>query len=513
MDDKRNINICVDDDFDRFGIPFATRNNKYYFDSGTGKVLRCTEDMYKLLLNIFKNKGKVVDVGLSRNKISDLILKLNKMVAEENIFKARKLDFFNCAHINNLKELVDQGCRQLILEVTENCNLRCKYCIYGEETENFRGFGARQMNFDIAKSAIDYFAEKSDKKQDLMMSFYGGEPLLNYKLIVMATEYAKKKLGSRVTFNLTSNLTLMNKKMAKFFADNSFRITCSLDGNEEIHNQNRVFKNEIGSYEKTVGGLKLLYESYDKDKRKYIGTNSVISPPYNNEKFDSMDNFFNKLSFIDSDSPRSVSYEGRDIIANDSDLLPNVDLISANANTKFDLTSWEYEKIYEEHETVFSDMLDEGLKEIHNRRISDIPFVDSGLNACCIPGIQRLYVSTKGNFFACERIGNSPAIGNVRNGISFDRIKRYYVDDYSQMSKENCKKCWAIQLCNVCYARCFGSDGLDMKRKKILCEGCRTQMYKLLILYHTILEEQPDLLLKYNEDENYYERRKQDETN
>lgn len=423
------------------------------------------------------------------------------MVAEENIFKARKLDFFNCAHINNLKELLDQGCRQLILEVTEKCNLRCKYCIYGDETGNFRGFGARQMDFDIAKSAIDYFIEKSDKEQDLMMSFYGGEPLLNYKLIVMATEYAKKKLGNRISFNLTSNLTLMNKEMATFFSDNSFRITCSLDGDAETHDQNRIFKNEIGSYEKTMNGLKLLYEVYDKDKRKYIGTNSVISPPYNKGKFERLNNFFNKLPFIDSESPRSVSYEGRDIIAIDSSLLPNVDLVSANSNDKFDLASWEYEKVYEKHETVFSDMLDEGLKEIHNRRISDIPFIDSGLNACCVPGIQRLYVSTEGEFYACERIGNSPAIGDVKNGISFDSIKKYYVDDYSQMSKENCRKCWAIQLCNVCYARCFDSDGVDMKRKKILCEGCRSQMYKLLILYHTILEEQPDLLLKYNEDE------------
>ena len=291
MEDKRNINIGVDDDFDRYGIPFATRNNKYYFDSGTGKVLCCTEDMYELLLNIFKNKGRIVDIDLSKDKLSDLILELKKMVAEENIFKARKLDFFNCAHINNLKELLDQGSRQLILEVTEKCNLRCKYCIYGDETGNFRGFGARQMDFDIAKSAIDYFIEKSDKEQDLMMSFYGGEPLLNYKLIVMATEYAKKKLGNRISFNLTSNLTLMNKEMATFFSDNSFRITCSLDGDAETHDQNRIFKNEIGSYEKTMNGLKLLYEVYDKDKRKYIGTNSVISPPYNKGKFERLNIF------------------------------------------------------------------------------------------------------------------------------------------------------------------------------------------------------------------------------
>jgi hypothetical protein len=93
MEDKRNINIGVDDDFDRYGIPFATRNNKYYFDSGTGKVLCCTEDMYELLLNIFKNKGRIVDIDLSKDKLSDLILELKKWLQKKIYSKRENLIF------------------------------------------------------------------------------------------------------------------------------------------------------------------------------------------------------------------------------------------------------------------------------------------------------------------------------------------------------------------------------------------------------------------------------------
>lgn len=499
-----NINNLFEEeeDFDRYGIPFATKNNKYYFDSGTGKVLQCTEEMYQLLVNLFENNGKIKNLDLSQTQLEETVQELRETIAEENIFKARKLDCFNCSHVNNLEGLVSQGCRQLILEVTEVCNLRCKYCIYGDDTKNFRSFGGKQMSVEIATKAVDYFVENGDKEKDLMISFYGGEPLLNYDLIVKVTNYSKKILGSRVTFNLTSNLTMLNQQMADFFAENDFRIVCSLDGDGQIHNENRVFAGGGGSYERTMEGLKLLYETYDEGQREYIGINSVIAPPYSEEKFDRINEFFDGLPYLDIKSPRSVSYVGRDVIADDSRLSSNMDIVRVSNRDKYDLLSWEYGKLSENQEKVFSNMLEDGLKDIHNRRISDIPFTDSGLNACCVPGIQRLYVSVEGSFYACERIGNSPAIGDVWDGISLDRIKKYYVDDYTQKSKENCGRCWALQLCNVCYARCFDNGGLDMKRKKYLCEGCRSSMYELLILYHMVLEEHPELLLRYNKDEN-----------
>lgn len=326
--------------------------------------------------------------------------------------------------------------------------------------------------------------------------------MLNYGLIVEVVNYSKKVLENRVSFNLTSNLTVLNKQMAEFFAKNDFRIICSLDGDEQIHNENRILKNGTGSYERTMTGLKLLYQCYDEGQRKHIGVNSVITPPYSEERFERINKFFDELPYLDEQSPQSVSYEGRDVIAGDTCLSSNMDIVRFLDEERYDLVRWEYSKLSEKEKKLFSDMMDAGLKDIHNRRISDIPFVDSGLNACCVPGIQRLYVSVEGNFYACERIGNSPAIGNVKDGISLERVKKYYVDEYARMSKENCGRCWALQLCTVCYARCYDDGGLDMKRKKVLCEGCRNEMHKMLILYHTVLEEQPELLMKYNKDEN-----------
>ena len=44
----------------RLGTAFATRNKKYMYDTGTGKVFECEEAEYKILKELFDN-GRITD--------------------------------------------------------------------------------------------------------------------------------------------------------------------------------------------------------------------------------------------------------------------------------------------------------------------------------------------------------------------------------------------------------------------------------------------------------------------
>ena len=44
----------------RLGMAFATRNKKYMYDTGTGKVFECEEAEYKILKELFDN-GRITD--------------------------------------------------------------------------------------------------------------------------------------------------------------------------------------------------------------------------------------------------------------------------------------------------------------------------------------------------------------------------------------------------------------------------------------------------------------------
>ncbi|MBD3196382.1 MAG: 4Fe-4S cluster-binding domain-containing protein [Candidatus Lokiarchaeota archaeon] len=69
----------------------------------------------------------------------------------------------------------------LALESTQDCNLRCKYCIYSNMYELTRNREQKSMSFEIAKKGISYIYNfiKNRYNNEFTVSFYGGEPLLN----------------------------------------------------------------------------------------------------------------------------------------------------------------------------------------------------------------------------------------------------------------------------------------------------------------------------------------------
>lgn len=489
------------DNIDRYGIPFATDKNKYFYDTGTGKVLQCSEPLYKLLCNLFENKGVLnpEQLNISGEELKTAISELKEAMEEEHIFAAERFQTFICPHADNLENMVGKECKQLILEVTESCNLRCRYCIYGEETMNFRSFGMKSMTFDIAKKAIDYVLTIAG--DDMILAFYGGEPLIQYPLIQQCTEYFKEHYkGNKASFVLTSNLTLLTEEMAKYFHENKFMITCSLDGDKETHNTNRPYCGGAGSFDDTIKGLKLLADIYGEDIKDRISINAVVDRPHTAEKFERMDAFFHSLTWLPEGTNIMVSYAGRDEYSQREELFSNNEIIKNTMGFHDKFGDWIFERMRKnQKEELMGSMIKDELLDIHKRVIRDEPILDCALNGCCVPGNRRLYVTVDGELSACERIGYSPSIGNVETGIDLENVKKYYVDDYMNQSIKDCSNCWAVQICSICYARCFDKGGLDMKRKRAVCESNRFVYYKTLIRYHTLLEEHPEMLEAYNE--------------
>lgn len=75
--------------------------------------------------------------------------------------------------------------KQLTFEVTDGCNLQCKYCGYGELYEGHDKRESKCLSVSKAKLLIDYLVSlwKTGHQKSLRpltyISFYGGEPLMN----------------------------------------------------------------------------------------------------------------------------------------------------------------------------------------------------------------------------------------------------------------------------------------------------------------------------------------------
>lgn len=149
----------------------------------------------------------------------------------------------NQAKIDQTKNS-DLSC--LSLNVAQDCNMRCKYC-YGNGGMYFeKGY----MQFETAQRSIDWLV-KNSKRKNISVTFFGGEPLLNFKLIKNVVNYAiavKYPKSKHFDFSITTNGTIINREIINFLNDYEFSVTISFDGDKQIQNYNRPLKNGRNSY-------------------------------------------------------------------------------------------------------------------------------------------------------------------------------------------------------------------------------------------------------------------------
>lgn len=499
--------------FSRLGRHFKTKENNYFYDTGTGKVFQISDSLYQMLekwIDTDKFEG-IFELSLTDVEIEEALKEIFTGIEKENILKAPVMQEMVGPQVYNLEEELKKERNQITLELTERCNMRCKYCIYHCGNGGFREFGKRDMSFDIAQKALDEFM-KGCKKDEAYISFYGGEPLIKYDLIKQCMEYCLEKYSEkRVVCTMTTNATLVTKEIAEYFAGlpNAI-ITVSLDGPEEMHDKYRVYQNGKGTFKDTVRGLKLLVEAFGERAGNCIMINSVV-PEFEIEKLEKIQNFFDSLEWLPKDTNFTSSYVDKgkkEAIYGgvDSKHEREIRKISLEEDFAFDpIGKWAGQKFVEDFvnkDETSQFGIDEVVKDlgmIHNRILVDEPMDIYFFNGCCTPGARRIYVTVEGKYLVCEKMGPSPYIGDVYNGIDTAAIKKEYVDKFRNEAKKYCKNCWAVHLCSLCYVDCFDENGVHFNYRHRKCEINRIAVERTLKLYHEILEHKPELLEKLNE--------------
>lgn len=491
-------------DFSRLGKLFRTEKQQYMYDLGTGKVVQCTEEEFLILENIFANNGlkHYEDILLEEGRLEEALVGLENSINTENLLMAPKLKGF-IGPYNDVEFAIGNKVQQITLDLTQKCNLKCNYCINGESFHRANENGtAKDMPIETAKAAIDYLFLHAD--DSIAVTFYGGEPLLKFDLLKELVEYSKRKnedAGKTLTFSMTTNLVLMTKEIAQYFASvGGFGILCSLDGPEQIHDEHRVMRDGNGSFKRALAGLKLLVEAYGEKAGTYISINSVLTPPYTMEKFDKMQEFYHSLPWL----PKDLSVETTYVSMFEGSELSHV-FNEAHGNNSLQkpftpLHDWIDEHRQEEGGMFCSKFDDDTYLFIHKRAIYDEPVDGYPLQGCCVPGARRLHISVDGDYTVCERVDNAPILGNVQAGVDINLVKERYLKDYMLDSLENCSKCWAARLCRICFVDCFNKEKeYDSRLKKANCENERAAQEMQLIRYHQVLEDDPESLNHLND--------------
>jgi uncharacterized protein len=306
-------------------------------------------------------------------------------------------------------------------------------------------------------------------------------------------EYSKKKFRDRdFAFSMTTNATLITEEIADFLIKNSFSLMLSIDGPEKIHNMYRIFKNNRGSFNRTMDGLNILNKLYDiQNNEGKFSISMVYSPPYNLKKIEQIYSFFSESQnfkrclYFNIADPHSGSIPEN--ILTESTNPAEKDIGSQSEEKFIDL----YKK-GQEIPTLYRNFVGSGLNKIFKRRVTEIPDNNIFLNGCCIPFARKIYVCSNGDIQICERASGAPKAGNINYRLDIEKIKKYFIRIYSDESLKICANCWGNKLCGLCYGHSYESDNFNINKKSVLCKSQKANILNNIILFSVLLRIKPD---------------------
>lgn len=133
-----------------------------------------------------------------------------------------------------MKVQIKQKQFQIMLVLTHECNLNCIYC-YEHTREK------RSLDKEKVKQIISHYLG-SNKYEELVIEFFGGEPWLRKNDIIDICEWTwKQKWQPKYRFFTSTNGTLIHGTLQEWLHKHNQQISCglSLDGLPIIHNTNR----------------------------------------------------------------------------------------------------------------------------------------------------------------------------------------------------------------------------------------------------------------------------------
>ena len=340
--------------------------------------------------------------------------------------------------------------KALCLHIAHDCNLACKYCFASEG--EYHGDRAL-MSFEVGKKALDYLLKNSGNRRNLEVDFFGGEPLMNFKVVKDLVAYGRSKeeeYNKKFRFTLTTNGVLLNDDVVDFCNKAISNVVLSLDGRKEVNDKMRPFPNGKGSYDIIVPKFLNFFKKRG-EKDYYIrGTFTHNNLDFASDVLHYADLGFDKMSMEPVVAPPEAPYAIRE------EDIPKI-------KEEYDKLAVEFIKRKKEGRgfVFFHYMID----------LTQGPCVAKRLSGCG-SGTEYLAVTPWGDFYPCHQFVGIPEflMGNVDEGITNTAIQ----DEFKQCNvyaKEKCKDCFARFYCSGgCAANSYQFHGCITDAYDIGCE-------------------------------------------
>jgi uncharacterized protein len=371
----------------------------------------------------------------------------------------------------------------LVLNVTNKCNLSCRYCYeYGadrlEPSET-----AQIMDEETAKRSVELLIAESGRGTKLQVTFFGGETLLNFKVIRSTVEYARRRSLEEekfIDFSLTTNATLLTREISQWLADQHIGVTVSIDGPRDVQDEMRTYDSGMGSYgvvAPRIQELLKLHRSRPVGARVTLTSRTIDVPRIFQHLTEEMG--FYEVGFAPVTSSSGLDYaidgEGFDELLEQFRQLADRYVEAALAGSYLGFAN-------------LSDLLG----EIHQGAAKAYP---------CGAGLGLLGVAPGGDIGLCHRFAGAGdyGFGHVTTGVDaskrMEHLEKGHID-----KRTDCRTCWVRSLCSGgCYHEAQVRYGDRFRPNLHYCDWIRSWTALGLEVYGRILDGNPEFLNRFDE--------------
>ncbi len=349
----------------------------------------------------------------------------------------------------------DAPVKALCLHVSHDCNLRCKYCF--ASTGDF-GTGHRMtMDVETAKKAIDFVVERSGKRRNIEVDFFGGEPLMAMDTVKATVDYARsieQEKGKNFRFTITTNGVLLNDENIEYINREMSNAVLSLDGRPEVNDHMRKTVSQDGSYDVILPKFQKLVAGRGTKDYYLRGTFTRHNPDFAADVLHIADQGFRNVSVepVVGEEDRDYAFRAED--------LPG---------------------ILEEYERLAEQLLQrEDINFFHfNVDLTQGPCVIKRMRGCGA-GCEYVAITPEGDIYPCHQfVGNEDyRLGSVHDNSFRMDLSRQFAG-MNIYTRPACKECWARFYCS---GGCSASNlmvngdiqqpnefGCEMQRKRLEC--------------------------------------------
>ncbi len=351
----------------------------------------------------------------------------------------------------------------LCFYMAHDCNLACTYCY------NKQGHAANplmMMTGDVVDAAMRrWFTEPS---RTYAVSFYGGEPLLNFRGMKEAVALGKaleEERGIKIIYSMTTNGTVLSDEIVAFIDQHVSNVTVSLDGPQAVHDRHRLWQNKSeshGTYQKVVSNLNRLR----RETRAKVTLKGTLAG-------DAVDLYEESLQHL------------RELDSNGVMLTPAY-TEPGNGAAIDDAAYSEYVRRYAEQSKLFftsddgqgaadGSALDMVANLLTRRKFTK--HCDAGTNPA---------VTADGSLYACHGLVGVPEfyMGKLGDGREQEMQMKALFDRLNVCEMDECRQCWVRYLCGgSCYAHAYFNTGSVHRAEPRHCELAKKNAETVIVQF------------------------------